>query len=161
MEGRTLLERSELFAGLTAEQIDRVAELGEEVAYQSDEVIVREGEASNEIYVVREGMVEVLVSEGAIPDVPGPPQMRPIVHLGPGQTFGEMALVDRGARSATVRCVEDGTRLYVIPREGLLSLCDNDPRIGYMLMRNVASDLSFKLRHRNLRVRLEGKGRAQ
>lgn len=161
MGDRTLLERSELFAGLTADQIKRVAELREEVAYQSGEVIVREGEASDEIYVVREGMVEVLVSEGAIPDVPGPPQMRPIVHLGPGQTFGEMALVDQGARSATVRCVKDGTRLYVIPRQRLLALCDNDPRIGYLLMRNVASDLSFKLRHRNLRVRLEGKGRAQ
>jgi CRP-like cAMP-binding protein len=161
MGGRALLERSELFAGLSADQIDRVAELGEEVAYQGDEVIVREGEASDEIYVVREGMVEVLVSEGTIPDVPGPPQMRPIVHLGPGQTFGEMALVDRGARSATVRCVADGTRLYVIPRKRLLTLCDNDPRIGYLLMRNVASDLSFKLRHRNLRVRLEGKGGAQ
>ena len=161
MGDRTVLERSELFAGLTADQIERVAELGEEIAYQRDEVIVREGEASDEIYVVREGMVEVLVSEGAIPDVPGPPQMRPIVHLGSGQTFGEMALVDRGARSATVRCVEDGTRLYVIPRKALLALCDNDPQIGYLLMRNVASDLSFKLRHRNLRVRLEGTGRGQ
>jgi CRP-like cAMP-binding protein len=84
MGDRTLLERSELFAGLTTDQIERVADLGEEITYQRDEVIVREGEASDEIYVVREGMVEVLVSEGAIPDVPGPPQMRPIVHLGPG-----------------------------------------------------------------------------
>jgi CRP-like cAMP-binding protein len=155
-----LLTRSELFAGLTSDQIERVAALGIEVEYQSDEVIVREGEASDEIYVVREGMVEVLVSEGAIPDVPGPPQMRSIVHLGPGQTFGEMALVDRGARSATIRCVKDGTRLTILRREELLALCDSDPRIGYPLMRNVASDLSFKLRHRNLRVRLEGKGGA-
>jgi CRP-like cAMP-binding protein len=155
-----LLERSELFAGLTSDQIERVAALGREIEYQSGEAIVREGEASDEIYVVREGMVEVLVSEGTIPDVSGPPQMMPIVQLGPGQTFGEMALVDRGARSATIRCVKDGTRLYVLPRGELLALCDSDPRIGYLLMRNVASDLSFKLRHRNLRVRLEGKERA-
>jgi CRP/FNR family cyclic AMP-dependent transcriptional regulator len=160
MVSAELLKRSELFAGLSADQIERVAALGKEVEHQSDEVVVREGDASDEIYVVREGMVEVLVSEGAIPDVPGPPQMRSIVHLGPGQTFGEMALVDRGARSATIRCVKDDTRLTVLPREGLLALCDSDPRIGYLLMRNVASDLSFKLRHRNLRVRLEGKGRA-
>lgn len=160
MVSTELLRRSELFAGLTSDQIERVAALGEEVEYQSDEVIVHEGEASDEIYVVREGMVEVLVSEGAIPDVPGPPQMRSIVHLGPGQTFGEMALVDRGARSATIRCVKGGTRLTILRREELLALCDSDPRIGYLLMRNVASDLSFKLRHRNLRVRLEGKGGA-
>jgi CRP-like cAMP-binding protein len=105
-------------------------------------------------------MVEVLVSRGTIPDVPGPPQMKPIVELGPGQSFGEMALIDRGVRSATVRCVQDGTSLYVIPRQALLALCDRDPQIGYMLMRNIASDLSFKLRHRNLQVQLRAGGGA-
>jgi CRP-like cAMP-binding protein len=150
------LRRSELFAGLTSEHIEKIAALGREVAYRSGDVIVREGEASDEVYVVCHGMVEVLVTKGAIPDIPGPPQMKPIVELGPGQSFGEMALVDRGVRSATIRCVQDGTSLYTIPRRELLALCDSDPRVGYTLMRNVASDLSFKLRHRNLRVRLEG-----
>jgi CRP-like cAMP-binding protein len=150
------LRRSELFAGLTSEQIEQIAALGREVVYRSGDVIVREGEASGEVYVVCQGMVEVLVTKGAIPDVPGPPQMKSIVELGPGQSFGEMTLVDRGVRSATIRCVEDGTRVHVIPRRELLSLCDSEPRVGYALMRNVASDLSFKLRHRNLRIRLEG-----
>jgi CRP-like cAMP-binding protein len=147
-----------LFAGLTSEQVERIAALGREVAYQSGDVIVREGEASDEVYVVLDGMVEVLVTKGTIPDVPGPPQMKSIVELGPGQSFGEMALVDRGVRSATIRCVEDGTQVHVIPRRELLALCDSHPRVGYALMRNIASDLSFKLRHRNLRVRLEGDG---
>jgi CRP-like cAMP-binding protein len=150
------LRRSELFAGLSTEQIEQIAALGHELVYQNGDVIVREGETSNDVYVVCQGMVEVLVTKGSIADVLGPPQMKSIVELGPGQSFGEMALVDRGARSATVRCVEDGTRVHVIPRQELLALCDSDPRVGYMLMHNVASDLSFKLRHRNLRVRLEG-----
>jgi len=72
--------------------------------------------------------------------------------------FGEMALVDRGARSATVRCVEDGTVLYVIPRKDFWALCDNDHHIGFIVMRNIAFDLSFKLRHRNLQVGLAGGG---
>jgi CRP-like cAMP-binding protein len=150
------LQRSELFAGLSSEQIEQIAALGHEVVYQSGDLIVREGETSSDVYIVCQGMVEVLVTKGSIADVLGPPQMKSIVELGPGQSFGEMALVDRGARSATVRCVEDDTRVHVIPRQELLALCDSDPRVGYMLMRNVASDLSFKLRHRNLRVRLEG-----
>ncbi len=152
------LRRSALFAGLTGGQVEQIAALGEEVVYQSGAVVVREGEDGNETYIVRQGMVEVLVSKGSIPDVPGPPRMKPIVELGPGQSFGEMALVDRGARSATVRCVQDGTSLHIIPRQALLALCEDDPRIGYVLMRNIASDLSFKLRHRNLRVRLEAGG---
>jgi CRP-like cAMP-binding protein len=145
-----------LFAGLTSEQIERISALGREVTYRRGDVIVREGEPSDDVYVVCRGMVEVLVTKGAIPDVPGPPPMKSIVELGPGQSFGEMTLVDRGVRSATIRCVEDGTVLYTIPRRELLALCDSDSRVGYLLMRNVASDLSFKLRHRNLRVRLEG-----
>ena len=155
-----MLRRSELFSGLTDEQLEKIASLAEEVHYQSGDVVVREGETGDEIYVVRDGMVRVMVSRGSIPDVPGPPRMKSIVELGPGQSFGEMALLDRGVRSATVRCVEDDTHLYVIQRRALLALCDDIPQIGYVLMRNIASDLSFKLRHRNLRVRLEAGGGA-
>jgi len=151
-----LLQRSELFSGLTPEQIEQIAALGREVVYNASAVVISEGDPSDEMYVIGNGMVEVLVSRGTIPDVPGPPQLTPIVRLGQGQLFGEMALVDRGARSATVRCVEDGTVLHVIPRQAFWALCDGDHHIGYIVMRNVASDLSFKLRHRNLQARLAG-----
>jgi len=151
-----LLQHSELFSGLKPGQIERIAALGREVVCDAGDVIIREGEPSDEMYVIRSGMVEVLVSRGVNPDVPGPPQLTPLVRLGQGQFFGEMALVDHGARSATVRCVEDGTVLYLIPREAFWALCDGDHHIGYVVMCNVAADLSFKLRHRNLQARLTG-----
>jgi CRP/FNR family cyclic AMP-dependent transcriptional regulator len=151
-----LLQRSELFSGLKPGQIEQVAALGREVVCNAGDVVIREGEPSDEMYVIRSGMVEVLVSRGMIPDVPGPPRLTPLVRLGQGQFFGEVALVDRGARSATVRCVEDGTVLYLIPREDFWALCDGDHHIGYIVMRNVAADLSFKLRHRNLQAKLTG-----
>jgi CRP-like cAMP-binding protein len=150
------LQQSELFSGLAPEQVEQIATLGQEVVYNTDDVIIREGDPSDEIYIICSGMVEVEVSRGTIPDVPGPPQVTSIVRLGQGQVFGEMALVDRGVRSATVRCVEDGTALYVIPRQAFWALCDRDRDIGYVVMRNIAADLSFKLRHRNLQVRLMG-----
>ena len=58
--------------------------------------------------------------------------------------------MDRGTRSATVRCVQDGTTLFSIPRETFYGLCETDHQIGYIVMRNIARDLSFKLRIRNL-----------
>jgi CRP-like cAMP-binding protein len=73
-----------------------------------------------------------------------------------GDPSDEMALVDRGARSATVCCVQDGTVLYVIARQAFWDLCDSDHHTGYVVMRNIAADLSFKLRHRNLKMRLAG-----
>ena len=156
MSYRESLCRSEMLAGLTSDQMEQVAALGREAEYRAGDVIVREGEASDEVYVVCQGMVEVLLTKGPAPPTSESPKMTSVAELGPGQSFGEMALVDRGARSATVRCLEDGTRLFAIPGQSLLALCDRDPQVGFVLMRNVASDLSFKLRHRNLLVKIAG-----
>ncbi|HIE39162.1 MAG TPA: cyclic nucleotide-binding domain-containing protein [Anaerolineales bacterium] len=145
-----LLKQSELFASLPVEKIEQIISIGRVKTFDAGETIIAEGEPSDEMYVVQEGMVEVLVASGALHDIPGPPELTPVVQLGRGQVFGEMALVDRGARSATVRCVEDGTTLFVIPRQAFWELCDADHHIGYIVMRNIARDLSFKLRHRNL-----------
>ncbi len=147
-----LLQRSELFAELGPEKVEQIAALGHEVVYDSGDVVISEGDPSDEIYVICEGMVEVEIST-SMPDAPQPSS---IVRLGQGQTFGEMALVDRGARSATVRCVQDGTTLHVIPREEFWALCNEDTDIGFTVMRNIAFDLSFKLRHRNLQVGMAG-----
>jgi len=145
-----LLKQSELFATLPEEKIRQILSIGHVKTFRAGEVIIAEGEPTNELYIVQRGMVEVLVPGGALPDIPGPPELTPVVQLGRGQVFGEMALVDRGVRSATVRCVEDDTSLFVIPRESFWALCDADHHIGYIVMRNIARDLSFKLRHRNL-----------
>ncbi len=151
-----VLQRCELFSGLGIEQIEQIAALGHDLVCDVGDVIIHEDDPSDEIYIVCSGMVEVEVSRSAFPDVPGPPQLSSIVHLGDGQVFGEMALVDRGARSATVRCVEDGTFLYAIPCQAFLDLCNGNHHIGYVVMCNIAADLSFKLRHRNLQTRLVG-----
>jgi CRP-like cAMP-binding protein len=152
------LRKSGLFAGLGPEQIERVLALTQEETFDDGDVIIREGDPSNEVYVICSGMVEVEVAQGVIADVPGPPLLEPVVHLGQGQVFGEMALMDRGKRSATVRCIQDGTMICVIPSQGLWALCEGDHSIGFIVMRNIASDLSFKLRHRNLRMGLSGGG---
>ena len=151
-----LLQQSELFSGLAPEQVEKIVALGREVVYDAGDVIIHEDEPSNDVYIVCSGMVEVEVTRGAIPDVPGPPRLTPVARLGAGQVVGEIALVDRGARSATVRCVQDGTALYVIARPAFWELCNSDHHIGYVVMRNIAADLSFKLRHRNLKMRLTG-----
>ncbi len=145
-----LLRESEIFVGLPEEKILQILSIGEVRTYRAGETIIAEGDPSNELYVIQKGMVEVLVSGGDVADVPGPPKPTPVVQLGRGQVFGEMALVDQGTRSATIRCVEDGTTLFVIPREAFWRLCEADHHIGYVVMRNIARDLSFKLRHRNL-----------
>jgi CRP/FNR family cyclic AMP-dependent transcriptional regulator len=153
-----LLQHSELFLGLSPEQMEQIAALGHEATYNAGDLIISEGAPSHELYIIGSGMVEVEVVKGAVHDVPGAPQLSSLVRLGQGQVFGEMALIDSGARSATVRCAKDNTVLFVIPHEDFWALCRSDHHIGFIVMRNIAVDLSFKLRHRNLQERLAGGG---
>jgi len=156
MSVTSLLHNSELFSGLAPEQVEKIVALSQQVVYNAGDVIIREGDPSDEVYIICSGMVEVEVARGVIPDVSGPPRLAPLARLGKGQVFGEIALVDRGTRSATVRCVKDSTMLYAIPCQAFWDLCDGDHSIGYVVMRNIAADLAFKLRHRNLQIRLAG-----
>jgi len=144
MVSTDLLKRLGLFSDLTDDQLARIASLCREEVHDKDDVIVREKEPSTELYIIQEGSAQVMLGS---PSLPGP---TPIVHLGKGQIFGEVALVDQGLRSATVKAVANGTKLYVINRDDFIALCDQDPHIGYIVMRNIAADLSFKLRHYNL-----------
>jgi len=147
-----LLLQSELFAGLPREKAEQIVTIGRLETFDAGENVIEEGAPPGELYIIQEGMVEVLVTGGVVPDVSGPPEPTPVVQLGRGQVFGEMALVDQGVRSATVRCVQDGTILFIIPRDAFWRLCEESHHIGYVVMRNIARDLSFKLRHRNLRM---------
>jgi CRP-like cAMP-binding protein len=61
-----------------------------------------------------------------------------------------MALVDKGARSATVKAIIDPTVVQAIRAEDFDRICNQNTHIGFIVMRNLASDISFKLRHRNL-----------
>jgi CRP/FNR family transcriptional regulator, cyclic AMP receptor protein len=67
--------------------------------------------------------------------------------------LGEMALLDQGPRSASLRANSEPTVLQVLQRNQFEKLCQENTRIGYIVMRNLAADLSFKLRHRNLNER--------
>jgi CRP/FNR family transcriptional regulator/CRP/FNR family cyclic AMP-dependent transcriptional regulator len=137
-----LLKGVEMFEGLSEQELRRIAGICREAKYAKGQIVTSQGEAGDEMFIVRDGLVEVTVGEVG----EGP---RTVVNLGTGQVVGEMALVDRGPRSATVRCVTDAT-LNVIERDAFENLCQSDAQIGMVVYRNLAADLSFKLRHRHL-----------
>lgn len=144
MELIDLLKMAGLFAGLKKEQLQRVAEISRQVEYHEGDNVVTQGDQGEQMFIIAEGQFEVLVGET-------PDTQRLTVYLGQGQIFGEMALIDYGERSATIRCATNDSLLYVIERNAFLNLCASDTDIGFTVMRNMASDLSFKLRHRNLK----------
>jgi CRP-like cAMP-binding protein len=149
-----VLGQADIFYGCTPEQVERVAALSQERLFDAGEIIFKENSASDELYLIARGEVEILIDPALVSDRADTPS-RPttIATLRRGQSFGEIALVDQGLRSATARSASLGTRLLVIPREKLMDLCDADPILGYRLMHNLAADLALKIRNSDLRIR--------
>ena len=148
-----VLRQVDLFHGISRQLLVRVVELCHEETYQSGEMIVHEATQGEELYVIIQGAVEILIGPDLVSAHPQSTQPQVIATLWPGQTFGEIGLVDPGMRSASARAAVKGTRLQAINREQLLRLCDEDTEFGYRLMCNIAADLAYKIRHTDLMLR--------
>jgi len=149
-----ILRRTDMFYDLSEPQLEMVASICSEMKYRMGELIFEENSAGDELYVIAAGEVEIQVDPSLVQ--PGGAQGEEpvtIATLRHGQTFGEVALVDQGLRTASARSASRRTRLLVIPRERLITLCDNYPELGYRVMRNVAADLAFKIRGTDLLIR--------
>lgn len=142
MDPLAVLKSVELFEGLSEAELDSVLDICHQRSFEAGDLITEQGQPGDELYVIQDGFVEVLRQETQTDSAP-----KTVVNLGRGQIVGEMALVDRGRRSATVRAISDETILQVIQRDDFDRLCDNNHHLGYTVMRNIAADLSFKLRH--------------
>lgn len=136
------LRQAGIFQDLTPTQLRLVASIASERNYRSGDVVFEERSNGTDLYVIASGSVAIQIHTGAPSD--STPQT--IAVLGPGQSFGEVALVDNGLRSARAMSHEDGTVLAVIDRDRLNTLCENYPALGYKLMRNLAADLAMKIR---------------
>lgn len=138
-----ILKAIHLFRGLDSEQIVRVQQIMSTESYSTGNVIFEQGSPGEKMYIIGAGLVVVQVA-----GLKGKTQL----YLGIGQIVGEMALVDQGNRSATVIAANDQTTVYGIHKDDFDYLCSHDTHIGYVMMRNLAQDLSFKLRHQNFSI---------
>jgi CRP/FNR family transcriptional regulator, cyclic AMP receptor protein len=147
------LKQADIFYQCTPTQLEMVANLCQEKTYSLGEVIVDEGASTKELYIITHGEVEILVNPAVVGGPESPNSMVTIATLRRGQSFGEIALVDEGLRSATVRAAQKDTTLLVISRDKLIMLCETYPQLGYRLMYNLAADLAMKIRNTDLRIR--------
>ena len=93
--------------------------------YQAGETIVRQGEPGQCMYVIQSGQV-VVVQEKGQSEVP-------LAVLNKGDFFGEMALFEREARSATVRVLKD-SRVLTVDKKTFLRRIQEDPSIAFRLV---------------------------
>ncbi|MGB8214663.1 MAG: cyclic nucleotide-binding domain-containing protein [Anaerolineales bacterium] len=147
------LKQADIFYQLTPTQLEMVANVCQERTYGMGEIILDEGASSKELYIIAHGEVEILVNPAVVGGPEAPRSLVTISILRRGQSFGEIALVDEGLRSATVRAAQKDTHLLILARDRLMMLCETYPQLGYRLMYNLAADLAMKIRNTDLRIR--------
>ncbi len=140
------LKQSDIFFQFTPRQLELVANLCQEITCKAGETIFTEKSNSKELYIITQGEVDILIN----PEAGGKETL--ITKLRRGQSFGEVALVDEGLRSASARSSVEDTHLLVLQRDRLLVLCETYPQLGYRLMHNLAADLAMKIRNTDLRI---------
>ena len=123
------LSQVQLFSACSKRDLSRIAALAEEIEVPAGRVLIRKGEPGREAFVIYEGWAKATI--------PG----RKSATLGPGECFGEMALLDSAPRSATVTAETD-MRLLVLGSRQFWALIEDVPAVG----RRVIAALAERLR---------------
>jgi CRP/FNR family cyclic AMP-dependent transcriptional regulator len=125
-EFATLLEMNPLFAGLGAEAVDKIAALCGKRKLAAGEVLFLKGDSGDALYGVRRGQlrIETTTESG-----------ERLTHnvQGPGDVFGEVALLDGQPRTAGATAAEP-TELFVLHRSDFVGYLERNPRVAVRLI---------------------------
>jgi CRP-like cAMP-binding protein len=122
------LGRVPLFQGVSDESMARLSAVTGEQEFPDGHFIVRQGQVGSGLYVIVSGSVRVVSGS------------RELARLGPGDFFGELAVIDQQPRLASVQAIEDTTCLALASWD-LLQLLENDSTLALNLIRGLAARL--------------------
>lgn len=137
-----LLRKVSIFQGLTGSQLESIAELCVEETHSPGSLIIREGEAANALYIVREGRVSLEMGVRLWPEQRI--RQMTVETLNPGQPLGLSALTASDVWTMSARAV-DRCRLIAISGAQLLRLMDSDSTMGQEISRRLADVLAERL----------------
>jgi len=123
-----LLQRIPLFAGLEPKELQRLGESFKERTFQAGDTVASEGESGAGFFVIESGEASVAV---------GSEEVR---RLGPGDYFGDIALIDMGARTASIKA-ETNLDCYGLTFWDFRPLVESDARIAWPLLQAMAKRL--------------------
>jgi signal transduction histidine kinase len=126
------LRQIPLFADLSEEDLEQLYQMAETVSIPARQLVLREGDQGDSLFVVLTGELEVTKRQGS--------QDILLALRKPGQFFGEMALLERAPRSASVRTLQE-SRLLVISQAVFQTLLSCSPSAPLKILRTVTSRL--------------------
>ena len=143
------LQSHALFGGIPDESMPAILAKLRRESHTTGEVIVREGDRPDRMHFILSGSAEVFID--ATPDVPDDGEFEALRVLRPGDTFGEMGLIDTQPRAASVRALEPIETLSLSGPD-LNRLYKEDAHVFTMIVLNLARELSRRLRVTNRRL---------
>ncbi len=144
MEKLSVIASSPLFEMLSTAELHRLAELARARSFAAGEVIFEEGDLGDSLFVVVRGQVEVARRQ------PGG-GMHSLAVLSPPEFFGEMGLIDKDFRSATVHAKTDVALLQLSAQDLREFRSTHGDGFTFIVV-NIARSLSARLREANLRL---------
>ena len=129
-----------LLAGLDKRTLERVAEQGKRRTYEAGEAIISQDAPASALYVILRGHVVVERGEGDTAS--------PVGEMGPGDFFGELALIEEHARSATVRAKEETECILFVAWE-FTALLKEHPQIAVPIMNALIARIHRREHHRD------------
>ncbi len=100
--------------------------------YTQGEVIIRQGDEGDCLYVIQEGRVEVLMESNG--------KETKVAELGDKEFFGEMGLFEKDVRSCTIRAIGD-TKLLTIDKQNFYTTIQKDPSLAFRLLESMSRRL--------------------
>jgi CRP-like cAMP-binding protein len=136
-----VLRGSDLFENQPTEVLKAVLAQGQFAEFGPGEVVFRQGEQGDRLYIVKSGVLEVLTTptDGA--------EAQPVAYLGTGEVLGELALLTGSPRSATVRSPERAA-VFSLAKPVFLDLMDTLPAFS----RNLCLVLARRLEATTLKL---------
>ena len=126
------LQRTPMFQGVDASRLRLLAFMGEDRSFRDGEFVVRQGDMSDNAYLILDGSADVIVEFGGEASV--------VARLGDSEVFGEMAMLCETPRTASVKAHGD-LRTLCFEREGMLRLLREFPEMAIEMSRSLAQRL--------------------
>jgi hypothetical protein len=133
-----LLRGLSIFHGLGDGELGKMARLFTQKLYRAREPVFQKGDLSNEAYIVMRGQIDICLE----------PEARPVASIGNGAIIGEQAFLDGAPRTAHAMAAQPSI-LLVVQRPAFNALVHSEPHLGMVVMRNIALEVSNKLRKTN------------